>query len=110
MVRVPVGLALSSRTRYLAGPARARARAIVLGLRAAHDAYAGGERTPEQLVALARAPVEAAFDRIDYVAAVHPETLAPLAAPSDALVLLVAAHLGTTRLIDNLQLGRDPRP
>lgn len=110
IVREPDGLAMSSRNRYLDVPSRKRALAIAEGLRAAFDAYAQGERHPQALTALVRAPIEKAFDRIDYVEAAHPETLAPVTEPSDRQVLLVAAHLGTTRLIDNLELGVDPRP
>jgi pantoate--beta-alanine ligase len=110
IVREPDGLALSSRNRYLDADARQRALAIAEGLRAAYDAYNAGERSPGALAALARAPIERAFERIDYVAVADAETLQPLEAPSAEMVLLVAAHLGATRLIDNLQLGRDRRP
>jgi pantoate--beta-alanine ligase len=110
IVRETDGLAMSSRNRYLDASERARALGIVRGLRAAYDAYARGERDPAGLVALVRKPVEAAFDRIDYIAAAHPDTLEPIALASEAMVILVAAHLGGTRLIDNLELGRDPRP
>ncbi len=109
-VREPDGLALSSRNRYLDEAARGRALAIARGLRAAWDAYAAGEREPTALEALASAPIAEAFDRIDYVAARHAETLEPLVEKTDAIVLLVAAHLGTTRLIDNCVLGHDARP
>ncbi len=109
-VREPDGLALSSRNRYLDAPSRERALAIARGLRVAHDAFVAGERDASKLAALARAPIERAFDRIDYVAACHPATLEPLDGVADEVVLLIAAHLGTTRLIDNCVLGRDPRP
>jgi pantoate--beta-alanine ligase len=110
IVREPDGLAMSSRNRYLEPEQRVRALAIVQGLRAAHDAYAGGERDPARLAELARAPVAVAFDRIDYVAAAHPDTLEPAISGDLAPVILVAAHLGGTRLIDNLALGHDARP
>lgn len=109
-VREADGLALSSRNRYLSSADRERALAIARGLRKAHDAYVAGERAPSALGALARGEIEAAFDRIDYVEAVHPESLEPLSGQSEAVLILVAAHLGTTRLIDNLQLGHDARP
>jgi pantoate--beta-alanine ligase len=57
-----------------------------------------------------RAAVLAAFDRIDYVEAVDPQTLEPLTEASADVLILVAAHLGATRLIDNLHLGHDARP
>jgi pantoate--beta-alanine ligase len=110
IVRDPDGLAMSSRNRYLSPEARTRALAIVRGLRGAHDAHAAGERDPQRLASLVRAEVERDFDRIDYVDSAEPDSLAELNAPSDEQVLLVAAHLGSTRLIDNLCLGRDPRP
>jgi pantoate--beta-alanine ligase len=109
-VREPDGLALSSRNRYLSPSDRERALAISRGLRLAHDAYTSGERSSTALRELARASVAEAFDRIDYVESVHPETLEPLEGSSDAQIILVAAHVGNTRLIDNLQLGHDARP
>ncbi len=109
-VREADGLALSSRNRYLDAERRTRALAIAYGLSRAHDAFAAGERSPALLASLAREPIAQLFDRIDYVAAVDPETLEPLEAERDQVLLLVAAHLGATRLIDNLVLGSDPRP
>jgi pantoate--beta-alanine ligase len=110
VVREADGLALSSRNRYLSESERKRALAIVTGLRAAHEAWASGERGADALRTLAAAPVEARFDRIDYVAAADPETLGPPQEPSSRLLLAVAAHLGSTRLIDNVVLGEDLRP
>jgi pantoate--beta-alanine ligase len=110
IVREPDGLAMSSRNRYLDETARARALGIVEGLRAAYDAHDAGERSPGELARLVHERVAERFDRIDYVEATHPETLAPLEGPAEELVLLVAAHLGGTRLIDNLHLGHDARP
>lgn len=110
IVRETDGLALSSRNRYLSDTDRQRALAIVEGLRAAHDAWAGGECEPSVLQRVAAAPVEARFDRIDYIAAVDPETLEPPTSSAPRLLVAAAAHLGSTRLIDNLVLGQDPRP
>jgi pantoate--beta-alanine ligase len=107
IVREEDGLALSSRNRYLAPDERLAALAIVQGLRAAAKLFEGGERDGRALESAARAPVEARFDRIDYVALADPETLAELAIAPDRALLAVAAHLGKTRLIDNVVLG-DP--
>ncbi len=111
IVREPDGLARSSRNVYLAPADRARALGLVEGLRAAWDAFAAGERDRDRLLSLARTEVEARFDRVDYVALADPDDLSALPAtvPSRA-VLAGAAHLGTTRLIDNVVLGEDPRP
>lgn len=110
IIREHDGLAMSSRNRYLEGPLRARAGAIAVGLRAAHDAYAKGERSPETLAGLVRDQVSRAFDAIDYIEAADPDTLEPIPGPRDRQVILVAARLGATRLIDNLELGHDARP
>ncbi len=110
IIREPDGLALSSRNRYLSESERERALGIVTGLRAAYDAWTAGARSPEALRALAAAPVEERFHRVDYVAAVDPETLGTPEPHDSRLLLAVAAHLGATRLIDNVVLGEDPRP
>lgn len=111
IVREPDGLARSSRNVYLAAAERARALGLVEGLRAAWDAFDAGEREAGRLLALARAPIEARFDRVDYVALADPDDLSPLPPTvGSRAVLAGAAHLGTTRLIDNVVLGEDPRP
>ncbi|MGB8221997.1 MAG: pantoate--beta-alanine ligase [Polyangiales bacterium] len=110
IVRESDGLALSSRNRFLSSSERKRAIGIVLGLRRAYDSWCDGERQPETLRALAMEPVQAGFDRIDYLAAVDPETLDRPTASSTRLLIAVAAHLGATRLIDNIVLGDDSRP
>ena len=104
------GLALSSRNRYLGPDERGRALGIVMGLRAAFDVWGRGERDPETLRALAAAPVEARFEKVDYVAVTDPETLGPPTKGASRVLVAVAAHLGTTRLIDNVVLGEDARP
>jgi pantoate--beta-alanine ligase len=109
-VRESDGLAMSSRNRYLSPEERERALAIVRGLRAAHAAFASGERDPMQLARLVRSPIEASFDRIDYVSVVDAETLAPLERVDARALAVVAAHLGKTRLIDNTVLGEEPSP
>ncbi|MGB3052532.1 MAG: pantoate--beta-alanine ligase [Polyangiales bacterium] len=110
IIREADGLALSSRNRYLSAPDRKRALAIVSGLRHAYDAWEHGERDPDTLRSLAEESVRPAFDFLDYVAAVDPETLAASPPSPSRLLIAVAAHLGSTRLIDNVVLGEDPRP
>ena len=116
IVREADGLAMSSRNRYLDANARQRAGRIYQGLRAASGAFALGERNPAKLIDLARAPVETSFDAIDYVSLVDADDLQrdlqrdlqPLTArAAEASVILVAARLGSTRLIDNCLLGQE---
>jgi pantoate--beta-alanine ligase len=104
IVREPDGLALSSRNRYLTPIDRERALGIVTGLRAAYDAWQDGLRDPNELGAIAERPVQSAFDRVDYVAAADPETLLAPASAGRPLLIAAAAHLGATRLIDNVTL------
>jgi pantoate--beta-alanine ligase len=104
IVREPDGLALSSRNAYLSREDRARALALSRALLEARDGAARGERDAERLRAAARERLAAAGARVDYVEIVHPETLAPVARAEPGSVMLVAAFVGTTRLIDNVRL------
>ena len=105
IVREPDGLAMSSRNRYLSEPERKRALGLSRGLREAQAMWNEGVRDADELALIAAEHVAASMDRIDYVAAVDPDTLLPPTGTPERLVLLIAAHLGTTRLIDNIELG-----
>jgi pantoate--beta-alanine ligase len=104
IVREPDGLARSSRNAYLAPAQRPAALSLSRALFAARDAVASGQRDAASLTAAARAALTAAGVRIDYVELVHPVTLQPVAVAAPGSVLLVAAFVGTTRLIDNVAL------
>jgi pantoate--beta-alanine ligase len=104
IVREADGLALSSRNAYLSPDERARALALSRALGVARDAAARGERDAASLRDLARRVLEGTVQRVDYVEIVHPETLAPVARAAPGSVLLVAAFVGRTRLIDNARL------
>ena len=105
IVREADGLALSSRNRYLSTDERTRALGIARGLHAANEAWRAGMRDADALTTIVRGPVEAAFDSIDYVTVASPTTLEPIEGSASEAVILVAAHVGRTRLIDNLELG-----
>jgi pantoate--beta-alanine ligase len=104
IVREPDGLALSSRNAYLGRDDRARALALSRALFEARDRAAGGERDAGRLRAAAQERLAAAGVRVDYVEIVHPETLVPVARAEPGSVMLVAAFVGPTRLIDNVRL------
>ena len=104
IVREADGLALSSRNAYLSPEERGRALALSRALFEARDAAARGDRDAERLRARARERLAAAGVRADYVELVDPDTLAPVARAAPGSVLLVAAFVGTTRLIDNVRL------
>ena len=100
------GLAMSSRNSYLSPIDRVRAVALSRGLFAAQAAARAGETDVRALIALARAPLTEGAIREDYLEVRHAKTLAPLTTltPAEPARMLVAAFLGTTRLIDNLAL------
>jgi pantoate--beta-alanine ligase len=108
ILREADGLAMSSRNRYLEPAERARATAIFSGLRRADLAYRSGEREAAALEAAARTPIAERFDSVDYVTLADAETLQPISGRAErAPVLIVAARLGKTRLLDNAVLGED---
>lgn len=104
-VREADGLALSSRNAYLSPEERGRALCLWHGLQAAQTAFQSGERDPSRLESVATEAVGAGADRIDYVAVRDADSLEtpPVAEPGRSVVL-VAARVGRTRLIDNLIL------
>ena len=106
LVREPDGLALSSRNAYLSPEERQAALALSIGLRWAERAVAAGERDPAKVVAGIRAVLEAEpLARIDYVEAVDPGTLEPVAEMRGPVLVAVAAFVGSTRLIDNVRIA-----
>ena len=103
-IREPDGLALSSRNAYLSPEERGRALSLSRALLEARDRAAGGQRDAAALAAGARWRLEEAGARVDYVEVVHPETLEPSPRAVPGSRMLVAAFVGKTRLIDNLDL------
>ena len=104
-VREPDGLALSSRNAYLSASDRQRAGALFAGLSAAKALADKGERRVSVLLAAAAAEIASRVDRIDYLEIRAAEDLRPLQTIDRPAVILVAAFVGGTRLIDNLRLG-----
>ncbi|MCA4798635.1 pantoate--beta-alanine ligase [Acinetobacter towneri] len=102
IVRAADGLALSSRNGYLSAEQRQIAPTIYQSLKAAAQALQQGE-TLSQVLANIKATLTAAGFVVDYVEARTTE-LQKIEAFSEDLVLFVAAKLGNTRLIDNLQV------
>lgn len=101
-VREEDGLALSSRNAYLCVDERQRAAALPRALDYARGAILDGTPVRLALDTGRKSLVEAGFSRIDYFALVDEATLEPLEAAAGTMRLIVAAVIGTTRLIDNL--------
>jgi len=107
IVREPDGLALSSRNAYLDPADRDRALSLARAIAAVREAYAAGETTAASLIARGSEVLEAAGAETDYLEIVGPGDLEPVERASGDSVLLVAARVGSTRLIDNGTLGYD---
>jgi pantoate--beta-alanine ligase len=101
-VRERDGLALSSRNAYLSAEQRKVAPALYQVLKDCAAMIKAGE-TIDAVLADGRAVIGRAGFAVDYLEARHAFTLAPIATAKDGPIrLLVAAKLGTTRLIDNV--------
>ena len=122
IVRAEDGVALSSRNQYLSDDERIRARALSRALRRGAEAAEAGA-TPAQIVAECRSVIDAegGID-LDYIALVDAGTFEILAGTESVPVgegvaaptilsdgsregrILIAAKVGTTRLIDNMEV------
>uniref|UniRef100_UPI00289B0020 4-phosphopantoate--beta-alanine ligase n=1 Tax=Massilia sp. TaxID=1882437 RepID=UPI00289B0020 len=106
--RADDGLALSSRNGYLSGEERAEAPALYRNLNAVAEAVRAGERDIGSVEARAMAALSERGWKPDYISV---RKRIDLQAPGGAdlergepLVVLAAAKLGNTRLIDNLEI------
>ena len=100
-VRADDGLALSSRNGFLSPDERKTAAQIYQTLCNLRQAIQDGQRDYAALSGAARVHLEKCGLEPDYVEIVR-QDLGPAGADDARLVILVAARLGTTRLIDNL--------
>ncbi len=102
-VREPDGLAMSSRNALLSPDERERARALHRALQAAEQRVAAGERNAATLVNEMQQILSAANPRrIDYISVVDPATMQPVQTVTGPVLIALAVHIGTTRLIDNV--------
>ena len=102
ITRAEDGLALSSRNGYLTEEQRKIAPSIFQSLKAAEHELHNGVSLVEVLENIQHTLTQAGFI-VDYVEARTPE-LQKIEAFNQNVILFVAAKLGTTRLIDNLQV------
>jgi pantoate--beta-alanine ligase len=110
IVREPDGLAMSSRNAYLDPEQRTRALVLHRSLMRVQRLADAGEREVGKLLAAGRE--EFAKDgsvRLDYFEIVDPDKLDPVEDISGAALAAVAAYVGSTRLIDNILLGKNAR-
>jgi pantoate--beta-alanine ligase len=112
IIREPDGLAMSSRNRYLSQEDRRRARRLSVALSQADNAIARGERNPSSIESIMRSALLAdgpqnGVDSVDYAKVVDPKTLEPITEIRNEAVALIAARVGSTRLLDN-RLWKQP--
>ncbi|QEL54665.1 pantoate--beta-alanine ligase [Chromobacterium paludis] len=104
--RAADGLALSSRNGYLTPEERAEAPRLYRNLTAIRDGLLAGRQDYAALETAARDDLAAAGWTVDYVEVRQADTLEIAHAGEKRLVVLAAARLGKTRLIDNIEVFR----
>ncbi|WP_339081764.1 pantoate--beta-alanine ligase [Pseudomonas sp. TMP9] len=106
-VRAEDGLALSSRNGYLSSEQLNVAPLLYRSLEEMAAAIRAGERDYAKLVSAAQAQHSAAGFRPDYLEIRESNSLRPATDDDRQLVILLAAFIGSTRLIDNLAFELD---
>ena len=105
IVRDKDGLALSSRNAYLSESERTRAQTIYAALQQAEENWCRGLAI-DKIELKVRDMLSAREIRIDYADIVHDESLRKISEVSrnTPAIFLIACHVGSTRLIDNILL------
>ena len=102
IIREPDGLAMSSRNVYLNRKERTVALSLSQALTLAQKMLDAGEHDLATITRSMKAKLEAHAEiQIDYVVIADPDSLIELTTPQSSMVALIAARVGTTRLIDN---------
>jgi pantoate--beta-alanine ligase len=108
IVREDDGLALSSRNRYLSADDRHRATVLNRSLRNVVAQFANGETRVDALEEAGRNVLAAEPEvKPDYFAVVDEKTFKRPSFASDRSSVIVAARVGSTRLIDNMPFGAE---
>ena len=105
--RAADGLALSSRNQYLSEAERAEAPRLYRELSQMAKAIAGGNVNYAELESQATANLQEAGWQVDYVEVRHAGNLQVAHAGDKHVVIVAAARLGSTRLIDNIEVFID---
>ncbi|AEF19212.1 MULTISPECIES: pantoate--beta-alanine ligase [unclassified Hydrogenobaculum] len=96
------GLAMSSRNAYLNQEERRRASSIYRFLLKAKEAFEKGIKDTDKIIEYAKAVLD--VDVIDYIKIVDKETLEEKTTPSKYDRIFIAVRIGSTRLIDNVEI------
>ena len=104
-VREEDGLACSSRNRYLTHEERKAALVLYKSLLGAKRDIEGGGGNPSRIVSSMEDLIrKEPLVKIDYIAVVRPENLEPVEKIAGNVVVVLAARIGNTRLIDNMMV------
>jgi pantoate--beta-alanine ligase len=96
---------MSSRNAYLSPDERQAAVVLSRALGAAEESWKSGERRGDALrETLRRTVAQEPLARLDYASAADPASFEEVGHASGPVLLLLAAWLGRTRLIDNRRL------
>lgn len=106
IIRAPDGLALSSRNRYLNDNQRIEANHLYQTLNAVKTAIQTGQSNFSFLERNALDKLETRGWAVDYIAVLNQNSLLPAHSEDKALVIVAAARIGQTRLIDNIELRK----
>ena len=106
-VREPDGLAMSSRNTYLSDAERQSALALPQSLKIAHDACTAGGKSPSDARQAMLDPLVQFPDvKLDYAVIADANTLSKVDDAVPQMVALIAAKVGSTRLIDNMLISQ----
>jgi len=103
LVRDDDGMALSSRNAYLSPEARLRGRSLSQAMFTMQRLAQEGETSAKLILDAGQQVLQ--VDRLDYLQVVDAHTLAPIAVLDRPARAVVAAWMGATRLIDNVDLA-----
>lgn len=103
-VREASGLALSSRNGYLTPEQKSLAPLLYQTIKSIGEAIAAGEQDFKRLTQAGKQQLQEAGFQLDYLAIANAASLRTATKEDSHLVILVAAYLGSTRLIDNLRI------
>ena len=103
-VRAPDGLALSSRNHYLSEAERLIAPKLYQTLNMAADQISQADSDPKEIISLAYTQLNSLGFKVDYLELRREKDLKTPQPEDKALILLVAANLGSARLLDNKRL------
>ena len=105
-IREPDGLAMSSRNAYLSATERESALLISQTLKLADELLSRGTQSISEIEEAMVVSLSQSDDvRPQYAVVRHPETLHELESRQDEMVILIAAYVGQTRLIDNRRIS-----